>query len=669
VTAPADHIAAEIASDATRRATVLAVTVLGLLLAVRLSNVLFYQEPGQLPFTVALFVLPVACAFPGPRRRLVQYPWPALAVQALLTWVPLVLFGMDWQQGIDGLLAGLVLLLVAAPVSWLLAGGLVAADVMVRATVTGLPPAHAWYGVIYVVIYYVDDALVFFGLVRLAQVVREVEGARRQAADLAVARERLHAAKSLQTAVGQRLAGITANAAAARRALSRDVVRARAEVAAAGIAARLAAADARALAADRLDPPESAPGAAPGGRAVIGAQLASAVLVTVLLMFGIITVANVIYVHVSAWVTALSVGDIIVIVAVQLYVSRAVRDGSRPHSWLVIIALQAALVYAFASGSSGLSSVNMAPFLAGSVLLLVPGWARWTVYAVVVASSSVLYAALPLRYLGPPFAPRPLYALFFAAIAAEVGLLVYGLSRLAWRAREQEGLRDQLARVAAVTERLRVARDVHDLLGLGLSAVALKTDLIARLIGRDDARAAAEMEQMSRLCAGAQADIRLVTGEGARLSLAEELAAARQILASAGIEVSADAPSGPLPAAADEVLAPVLREAVTNMLRHSAAAACTVEVTVGDRLLQLRVGNDGVAERPAPGGPSAPGPAGRGLANLTARVQAAGGRLAAGQAGGRFDLTAEIPLSAPAGLSQAPGAVPGPPPGQPAGSR
>jgi two-component system, NarL family, sensor histidine kinase DesK len=112
--------------------------------------------------------------------------------------------------------------------------------------------------------------------------------------------------------------------------------------------------------------------------------------------------------------------------------------------------------------------------------------------------------------------------------------------RLAGLARELEGLRDRLARMAAVRERLRVARDVHDLLGLGLSAIALKSDLIAALIGRDDSRAAAEIEEMSRICAAVRADARLVTGDGRRLSLVAELAAAEQILTSAGIEVRAD---------------------------------------------------------------------------------------------------------------------------------
>jgi two-component system sensor histidine kinase DesK len=254
----------------------------------------------------------------------------------------------------------------------------------------------------------------------------------------------------------------------------------------------------------------------------------------------------------------------------------------------------------------------------------------------VVASSSVLYAALPSHDLPALIGPRPFYALFFAAITAEIGLLVYGLSRLAGLARQMEGLQGELARMAAVQERLRVARDVHDLLGLGLSAVALKADLIGALIGRDDARAAAEIGEMGRICAAARADIRLVTGQGRRLSLPAELASAREILASAGIEVRADISDGPLPEAADEVLGPVLREAVTNILRHSAARTCLIELTADGGALRLHVANDGAPQQPAAGLLTSGG-GGRGLANLNARVRAAGGQLASRLADGQFD--------------------------------
>lgn len=170
---------------------------------------------------------------------------------------------------------------------------------------------------------------------------------------------------------------------------------------------------------------------------------------------------------------------------------------------------------------------------------------------------------------------------FLTALTAVLGLTVYGLSRLARLAVQLEALRGDLARSAVLGERLRVSRDTHDLLGLGLSAIALKADLIIRLIGRDDSRARGEIAELARICATARTDIRLVTGEAAYLPLDAELMAAQQLLASVGIDVRADIAAMPVPAAAGAVLVPVLREAVTNILRHSGARNASIETAAG----------------------------------------------------------------------------------------
>jgi two-component system sensor histidine kinase DesK len=258
----------------------------------------------------------------------------------------------------------------------------------------------------------------------------------------------------------------------------------------------------------------------------------------------------------------------------------------------------------------------------------------------VVASVPVLLAISPTA--GLTFAPGHEIAaiVYFTALTAGIGLLVYGLSWLAGLAVQLEGLRGELAAAAAAQERARVARDTHDLLGLGLSAAALKTDLIARLIGRDDAAARAEIAELRRICAAATADTRLVTG-GQQLSLDAELAQACELLISAGIKVRTDLAGGPLPAAADVALAPVLREAVTNILRHSSARQCTIVTATGGGVLRLSVGNDGASGAPA--GNDGPG---HGLGNLTTRVEAASGRLTSRQTGEWFELTAQIPLPA-----------------------
>jgi len=198
--------------------------------------------------------------------------------------------------------------------------------------------------------------------------------------------------------------------------------------------------------------------------------------------------------------------------------------------------------------------------------------------------------------------------------------------------------------MAVLHERLRVSRDVHDLLGLGLSAVALKCDLIIRLIGRYDARARDELEHLMTLTAKARSDMLSVTGEAPHhLSLRTELRAARDTLATAGIEVRALVPSEPVPPAIDAVLATVLREATTNILRHSTAQQCTIQLSVADGAHRLHVVNDGVPTAEV----STSTTGGVGVTSLCVRVQAFGGQLTVGPDGnGRFEVMVKIPFTA-----------------------
>ena len=238
--------------------------------------------------------------------------------------------------------------------------------------------------------------------------------------------------------------------------------------------------------------------------------------------------------------------------------------------------------------------------------------------------------------------------LFLTVDSAALGLLVFGLTRLAQLAVQLENLRGELARKAVAGERLRLARDTHDLLGLGLSAIAMKADLIGKLIGRDDARAGEEIAELARICATARADARLVAGEARDLPLDAELAAARDVLASAGIDVRLCVSTDPSPETA-AILVPVVREAVTNILKHSSARCCTLELTAGTGQLRLSISNDGADDRGGGGAVSAPlataGRRGNGLRNLTARLEAAGGELAVNREGGTFSLAAEFPLA------------------------
>ena len=661
-------------SSASRQTRAITVAVLGALLVARLADALSTSQPaGQAAFVVALFLLPFLYTVPAARRLIDRYRWPVLAGQAVLSFVPYAVFGAQWTQGVTGLLAALVLLMLPGRLSWPLAGLLLLADVGLRAGPVGLPWAPAWSAVLWVALLFVDECLAVFGLIRLVDLAGQVQAARAEVAGLAVARERQQAATDLQAALGERLASIAGLAAAAQHALASDAAAARGHIAAAGVTAREAVARARAVLTEQRRPvegPAGAPGEGPAGAAV-APRLAWVIVVVLLCGFEAQTLNNLYLDHFTAATAVATVLGSLGALVLQLHHSWGVRYGGRPRAWPVTLALQTVLVFVPFMLVPARYSGGLVGFAAGSFLLLVPGWWRWAGYAGVVGTWTLLFAVVPETGPSPPASPaNDLYVL---AANAGIGLLVYALTWLAEAARQLAVLRAELAGMAAAAERLRVARDVHDLLGLGLSAIALKTDLIGRLIGRDDSRAAAEITETSRLCAAARADIRLVTDAGQAQTLAAECAAARDILSSAGVRVELDVLAA-VPAGADSVLAPVLREAVTNILRHSAATACTIRAVASGGGLRLDISNDGA---PAAAAGTA---AGRGLANLAARVHAAGGRLTAGQHGARFELSAEIPLPGQPqpDQSQPDQALPGPAqPGQaqpdqagrPAGSR
>jgi two-component system, NarL family, sensor histidine kinase DesK len=200
--------------------------------------------------------------------------------------------------------------------------------------------------------------------------------------------------------------------------------------------------------------------------------------------------------------------------------------------------------------------------------------------------------------------------------------------------------REELARSAVAQERMRFARDLHDLLGHSLSLIALKSELAGRLAERDPARARQEMADVEDAARRALAEVRDAVSGYRQVSLAQALAEARSALSAAGITLRAPAGGVPLPGAVDAVLGWVVREATTNVLRHSGAGSVTVDVSVGDDGVTLTVTDDGR------GGT---GPRGAGLDGLAERVEALGGRVDAGAADGRgFRLAAVVPTEVPA---------------------
>jgi two-component system, NarL family, sensor histidine kinase DesK len=298
-----------------------------------------------------------------------------------------------------------------------------------------------------------------------------------------------------------------------------------------------------------------------------------------------------------------------------------------------VLVLQAAITY-FPLLAFGKEWGGMAGFLAGSVLLLVPGWPAWLLFGLIDISMLIVPIRLSLGTSLDAY-------LFIATI--DTGLVVFGLSRLSIIVDHLRRARGELARMAIANERMRFARDLHDLLGYSLSAITLKAELVRCLVLINPHRAHEEIEEILDVARQALADVRVVASGYRNMSLEKEASAVTSLLSAAGIIADVEISCGQLDDALDTVLATVLREAVTNTLRHSKAKNCTVSARRTDEMVRLRVINDGAARTVIPDAHSG------GLANIEARLRAVGGTMTAGlRADGIFELVAEAPIHAPA---------------------
>ncbi|MEU3228127.1 sensor histidine kinase [Streptomyces sp. NPDC006976] len=210
---------------------------------------------------------------------------------------------------------------------------------------------------------------------------------------------------------------------------------------------------------------------------------------------------------------------------------------------------------------------------------------------------------------------------------------------------ELRDTRQELARTAVERERLRFSRDLHDLLGHTLSVIVVKSEAARRLAPRDMDAALSQVADIESVGRQALTEIReAVTGyrEG---SLATELDRARSALTAAGIEPVVRRSGPPIAPQTEALLGWVVREAVTNVVRHSTAARCVFELGGSGERVRLTVTDDG---RGRPDGPApTPGIGGTGLKGLTERLAAAGGSLVAGPGpDGGFVVTAELPVDA-----------------------
>ncbi|MET9923379.1 MULTISPECIES: histidine kinase [unclassified Streptomyces] len=223
---------------------------------------------------------------------------------------------------------------------------------------------------------------------------------------------------------------------------------------------------------------------------------------------------------------------------------------------------------------------------------------------------------------------------------------------------------DPVHRRVVVRERLRFARDLHDLLGPRLLAITLQCELALRLMDRTPETARHRLAEALCGMREIQEEARRVAHGYHCLSLDTEIESVRCLLEAAGLRTEARPAGAPLPPLLQTVLATTVREAAANVLRHSRAGSCRVVVETSPGEVVLTVSNDGVEAVGRPGGgihaSGRPGPSavagdlavrgpGLGLCSLGERIAAAGGRLTHGPyPSGHYTLEARFPLSGPA---------------------
>jgi two-component system, NarL family, sensor histidine kinase DesK len=333
---------------------------------------------------------------------------------------------------------------------------------------------------------------------------------------------------------------------------------------------------------------------------------------------------------VPAILCAIAVGGL------QLRHSFAAARGERPAGWVLTFLLLLAAVY----GPMIFFAWNWATtqnLVIMSAAMLLRGWLRVVVITVPIVVTCIAGALTVAWYDHGTVAQLLVITFYWLLNLTLGGAALYGAARTARVVEELYTARTELAEVAIGRERVRVSRDLHDLLGQSLSAVSLKGDLAIKLLPHDTEGARAELESLTELARTALRDVRAVARDEHAVSLRGEIEAAGALLSAAGIEAHIDVDLPELPALArpaQDVLAWAVREGTTNLLRHSEANTASITVARRGGVVRMEIVNDGVRE---------PAGTGTGIAGVVERARAVSGSASASADDGRFRLTVAVP--------------------------
>ncbi len=261
-----------------------------------------------------------------------------------------------------------------------------------------------------------------------------------------------------------------------------------------------------------------------------------------------------------------AVGAVLITLIAAAYLGSAVvADASLPVRWGYVagfVALQFAGfgVWGWAFAYFGVyAAIMMSTLLPWrQARIAIPGWGTVLLLVAVVSGEWT-----------------PVYiALIAVGIAAGTGLAMES-GRVANRLARAE---QRVSVLSVAAERERIGRDLHDILGHSLTAIAIKSTLAARLVDHDATAAKAQLAEIEEVSRQALADVRATASGFREVRVATEVASARSVLLAAGIEAVVPSAIAPLGDELNELFGYVVREGVTNVVRHSEATSCTIVV-------------------------------------------------------------------------------------------
>ena len=323
---------------------------------------------------------------------------------------------------------------------------------------------------------------------------------------------------------------------------------------------------------------------------------------------------------------------------------------------LVYPAITAATIHQYSTGPAAAIGYALVVAFAGCYVgaMLTVARVAWTPFWILLAAMTVLFVAelwfaqinafflcavvvslavLPLRGWVAPFVVAAAVACIVvplwtpgwqggpgwteAIMVVFTALIWYAFTEIAQTNQALLESRAEVARLASETERNRIARDLHDLVGHSLTAITVKSNLARQLAAKESSPALQEITEVEQLSRQALADVRAAVSGYRDVTLAGELARARELLRASGIAADIPTATEPADSVVQELFGWAVREGVTNVVRHSGASRCTVVVAA----TTIEISDDGVASPATPG---------NGITGLRERAAAVGATVDAG---------------------------------------